>query len=244
MFRKITINCDLGEGLDDIDAVVMPYLDLANIACGEHAGTAETMQRTVLLAQQHGVSIGAHPSYPDRENFGRKSLNLPNAELKNSTQQQVQQLIDITLDLGTKVDYIKPHGALYNDALNKPAILEALLHVAAGFDLALMLQALPQTQREVVEKQAQQQGVCLIHEAFADRAYTQDGRLVSRQQAHAVHSSISQVTEQVQSLIQHGGFYCENGEWLDIDANTICVHSDSPNALEIIQAIRQICPSH
>ncbi|VUD53045.1 hypothetical protein TDB9533_01755 [Thalassocella blandensis] len=243
MTNAISINCDLGEGLDDIDAQVMPYLDLANIACGGHAGDLNSMRRTVALAQQHNVQIGAHPSYPDRENFGRVSLEIPADILRQAMHQQVHALQDVCNTAGATVRYIKPHGALYNDANTRSEILQCLIQLAKDFQLPLMLQAHPPAKQSAITHILNTEGVELIREAFADRAYTDEGVLVPRSQAHAVHHSLQRVEEQVRSLMQQGGLMSEHHNWLAINADTLCVHSDSPQAIHFIAAIHRICRS-
>ena len=223
------LNCDLGEGLDDIDALLMPHIDMASIACGGHAGDTASMARSISLAKQHHVSIGAHPSYPDRENFGRLSLNIEPAALFDSLCQQIHSLTEQAQLLDTKLDYIKPHGALYNDAWDTPWVQQTLMRVAAQFSLPLVTQAKP--------GQAPQHPM-LLQEAFADRAYTDQGRLVSRSQAHAVHHDIATCIAQAKQLHFENGLHSENGLWLTLFANTLCVHSDSPTATEVVRAIK------
>lgn len=239
MSRTMTINCDLGEGLDKIDALVMPYLHQANIACGGHAGDPASMARTAKLAQQYSVQVGAHPSYPDRKNFGRLSLDLAPDALYASLQEQVRSLIAICKTLGIDVTYIKPHGALYNDANTHPSIRQTLYHLASEFQLPLMLQALPKLNEGPGLAEAETPNLRIIAEAFADRAYTREGLLVKRDQPHAVHSEIQVILAQVESLRLQRGVYADDGQWLALEAETLCVHSDTPNAVETVKAIKQ-----
>ena len=226
----ITLNCDLGEGLDDLDALLMPHIDMASIACGGHAGDASSMSRTVDIAVIHNVDIGAHPSYPDRANFGRVSLAMAAAELSDSLHRQIQALQQCAQAAGSRVRYIKPHGALYNDAGENRAILDVLLQLGADFSLPLVV---PAPLRHSAAAGA------LIYEAFADRAYTDSGTLVARRHPHAVHYSIDRIAEQVEHLVDRQGVYSESGNWVDIQADTLCVHSDSPRALEAVGAVRR-----
>ena len=239
MSRMMTINCDLGEGLDEIDALVMPYLHQANIACGGHAGDPVSMARTAKLAQQYSVQVGAHPSYPDRKNFGRLSLDLPPDALYASLQEQVRSLIAVGKTLGIDVTYIKPHGALYNDANTHHSVRQTLYHLASEFQLPLMLQALPKINQTVRLAEVERPKLKIIAEAFADRAYTHEGLLVKRDQPHAVHSDIHTILAQVESLHLHHGLYADDGQWLTLEAETLCVHSDTPNAVETVRAIKQ-----
>ncbi|MFL0810936.1 MAG: 5-oxoprolinase subunit PxpA [Agarilytica sp.] len=224
------LNCDLGEGLDEVDAALMPHIDMASIACGGHTGDANSMRRAIDLAQQHSVSIGAHPSYPDRENFGRRSIQISPSVLHESLCEQIQNLIDIAQQSQAHVDYIKPHGALYNDAWHHDAIQNTLTSVAEQFNLKLVLQARPQNQNECRHE--------IMLEAFADRAYTDLGTLVSRDKPHATHAELDSVIAQGRNLKFKKGLYSENGVWLHIDAQTLCVHSDSPNAVSAIEALK------
>ncbi len=231
------INCDLGEGLDSIDAQVMPLIDMANIACGGHAGDQQSMLATCLLAQQHQVDIGAHPSYPDRANFGRVSLTLPPEELLQSLHQQVQDLIDCAHSTGMHVGYIKPHGALYNDASRHQHIRLSLFRLAKDFKLPLMLQALPE-QNENTALEAKNNNVGIIFEAFADRAYSDSGSLVPRTEAHSVYTTAAEVLRQAELLIDKKGVTTNTRKWLPLEANSLCVHSDSENAVAMIQALK------
>ncbi len=223
------LNCDLGEGLDEIDTLLMPHIDMASIACGGHAGNTASMARSIALAKQHHTSIGAHPSYPDRENFGRLSLDLEPSALFDSLCQQIKALTEQAHAFDAALDYIKPHGALYNDAWKKPLVQQTLLRVAAQFSLPLVVQAKP--------GQAPQNPM-LIYEAFADRSYTDDGRLVARSEAHAVHRDTHTCITQAKQLYFEHGLYSENGQWLTLLASTLCVHSDSPAAVETVKALR------
>ncbi|WNO08753.1 5-oxoprolinase subunit PxpA [Teredinibacter sp. KSP-S5-2] len=225
------LNCDLGEGLPDIDTAVMPYIDMANIACGGHTGDFDSMTETARLAQKYKVIIGAHPSYPDRENFGRHSLNIAESELADSLIKQISDLNNACTKVNAQVSYIKPHGALYNDLIHKQNLLKLLIEIADSFSLKLMLMAHP--------KLNALKNSNILFEAFADRAYTDEGELVSRQYAHAVHQDINQVYEQASNLSQRHGLYTESGKWIEVDAESLCVHSDSLGAVEMIKSIRQ-----
>lgn len=258
----LSINCDLGEGLDAIDAQIMPFIDQANIACGGHAGDAESMQTTIELALQHGVTFGAHPSYPDRENFGRKSLDISYDALFRSLLEQTEKLSYIARGYATDLAYIKPHGALYNDANKTSEIRRCLFQLARECELPLMLQALPPrqdseeyldiaaldqeagSQEDTLQKaksqKAKPQKVRIIYEAFADRAYTDKGLLVSRQHAHSVHTDLETILQQVRHLAQQGGVYSENQQWLPLNAQTLCVHSDTKDAVNTVKSIRSL----
>lgn len=231
------VNCDLGEGLDAIDAALMPYIDMASIACGGHTGDRDSMTRALTLAHQHGLMIGAHPSYPDRLHFGRFSQpQLSSEELFDSLCRQVNQLKTLSEDLNTKLHYIKAHGALYNDSVHNQERFGVLIRVAQLFSLPLVIQAHPLNNAH--EKLSA--GVELIREAFADRAYMDNGNLVARNYPHAVLSDVDQAIEQVSDIQNQGRLRTENGNWLAIKADTICLHSDSPNAVALARALRQL----
>ena len=228
------LNCDLGEGMDQVDAGIMPLIDMANIACGGHAGDRGSMLRTIAMALEHGVDIGAHPSYPDRANFGRVSLDIEPEALFNSLQEQVGDLINYASELGAEVTYIKPHGALYNDAFRRPSTLAALLELSAATALPLMLAARPDSSLRQDHPDHH-----FILEAFVDRAYDADGTLVDRRQPYAVHPDVDTAVSQALSLLTLGGLTAVSGEWLFIAADTLCLHSDSPIALDTAHAVRR-----
>lgn len=240
------LNCDVGEGdvgegLVNIDALLMPHLDMASIACGGHAGNSDSMRSTVALAKQYGVCIGAHPSYPDRQNFGRKSLQLPPEKLLESLAQQVEELCRIAEQHNTRVSFIKPHGALYNDCVIRIEVREVMLRLADNFDLPLMLQALPAMPRyQDYHQQLHGARQRVIFEAFADRAYDNEGRLLARSQANAVHETLNQCQAQITRLLAQQRVISDSGELLTIDAQALCVHSDSPSALATVKAVREI----
>lgn len=238
------LNCDLGEGLDEIDAAVMPYIDQASIACGGHAGDKASMLRTLALAQAHNVQCGAHPSYPDPHNFGRRSLAITPAQLTTSLTQQVEQLFTLAQAHNTPLHYIKPHGALYNDCY-RPEILMVVLKVAQHFQLPVMLSERPlpleandlstdDTLTTVCNKMA----VPLIVEAFADRGYHREGHLVARNQPNAL-LDIEHSVAQAQALCFEQKLQAIDGSWLTVACASLCVHSDTPQALQTIRAIRE-----
>ncbi len=237
------LNCDLGEGMDEIDARVIPHIDMASIACGGHAGDDSSMLRTITLCQRYQTAIGAHPSYPDREHFGRRSLTIAPPELAASLSGQILHLRQHCHSLGTELSYVKPHGALYNDAMSSPELFDILLTVIKRTtpDLPLLILATPRN--GALEKHARESGVRLWFEAFADRLYTDDGKLVSRKHTRAVHSDIELIAEQAWLIANHHYALSENGNKIPVHAQSLCVHSDSPNAIEAIAAIRKKLPN-
>jgi len=235
------LNCDLGEGLDAIDAEVMPFIDMANIACGGHCGDTASMKRTLALITQeakrgHQVLIGAHPSYPDKKNFGRVSMPITADRLVKDVLAQVEALSVLAHTQKLKLAYIKPHGALYNDANINPMVLATLIRAAQQASLPLVIQALPTAQALPLEAD-------VIFEAFADRAYTNEGLLVPRNQPHALHTSADQIVAQVSTLAQKRSIKSDEGRWLALEASTVCIHSDTPNAAHSIERVRALLDS-
>lgn len=233
------LNCDLGEGMDEVDSLVIPHIDMASIACGGHAGDDTSMLRTIALCQRHGTAIGAHPAYPDRDHFGRRSLNIAPAALLATLSAQILHLQKNCHSLGTRLSYIKPHGALYNDALASPELFKLLLSAVKDTTPDLPLVILATAGSDTLKKMADSAGIKLCFEAFADRLYTDDGSLVSRQHENAVHSSVDIIAEQARLIAHHHYALSENGRKVPIRANSLCVHSDSPDAVNAILAIRK-----
>lgn len=238
----LKLNCDLGEltGVENNDALIMPLIDQANIACGGHAGDYQSMVTTVKLAKKYRVMIGAHPSYPDRENFGRLSMAIEAAELQSSLTQQINNLSEICNQHNTQLSYIKPHGALYNDMMQTLSIFEIVCHTLSqsAEKLPLMIQALPDT--KYYQKIAKKFGISLIFEAFADRAYQANGLLVPRSQAGAVLHHQDSVIAQITQLKKHQQLTSIDGRKLNLHVDSLCVHGDNDAALALISALRNL----
>ena len=238
------LNCDLGELQHDNDEKIMPYIDQANIACGFHASDPLTMQKTVQFAVQHNVKIGAHPSYPDKENFGRRSMSFSNIELIAILHYQIGALQTICQAENTTLSYVKPHGALYNDMM---ANLEVFNDVCQAISLVqpqlpLMIQALPDTHQFIAI--AEKWHVELIFEAFADRAYQDNGLLVARTQSGAVLHDEQEVLKRIMLLNDKQQLLTINDRTLDIKVDSLCVHGDNPAALSLIKALRVHLDDH
>jgi len=234
----VKLNCDLGELQHENDADIMPYIDQANIACGFHASDPLTMLKTVQLAVKHNVKIGAHPSYPDKENFGRVSMSFAKEELLAIIHYQVGALQTICQTEKTQLVYVKPHGALYNDMMADLGIFDTVCQAISLLtpSIPLMIQALPNTEKfKAIAKQWQ---VELIYEAFADRAYQDNGLLVSRSLAGAVLSNEKEVLQRIKILVEKQQLVSINGKALDINVDSLCVHGDNPAALTLIKALR------
>ena len=228
--KTIHINCDLGEG-GEHDRELMPLISACNIACGGHAGTLETMQHTVDLAMEHGVEIGAHPSYPDKENFGRSSVKMNDEELKRSLVAQILSLKQITEAEGAVLTHIKPHGALYNDAQKNQRVAGIIIESILEFGDELVLYA---PENSVIGDLAKGK-LKLRYEAFADRNYNLDGSLVSRKEANALITQKEEVLKHLLSMFLEGKITTQNGQKIDTGATTFCLHSDTPNSVEILQ---------
>jgi UPF0271 protein len=212
------INCDLGEGIGN-DAVLMPYIDEANIACGFHAGDAFTMRETVALCIRHGVKMGAHPSYLDRENFGRKEIELSPEEIYLLVKKQIEILNQIVKTAGGTLNHVKPHGALYNTSAKNAEVARAIAKAVKDVSGDLILFGLKGSLSIEV---AQTMGLKTADEAFADRRYESDGSLTPRSQPGACFTEIQDVLDQVGK----------------IKADTWCIHGDGPQALEFAKALK------
>lgn len=244
------LNCDMGESFGPWqmgnDQAVMPWIDMANIACGFHASDPDTMSDTVKQAVGCGVTIGAHPGYNDKTGFGRRPIPHSPESITWLVAYQVGALDAICQQHGTRVKYIKPHGALYHGMMNNPEVFEAIVIAAANLDFrpALMIQALnsDEPQKALQKKTADRYSVPLIYEAYADRAYDDHGLLVSRSLPGAVHRDSSAILQQVRSLLS-GEVNTVSGKRLKLKADSLCVHGDNPDAIALIQQIRQIITS-
>ena len=234
------LNCDLGESFGSwsmgMDSQVMPHIDQANIACGFHGGDPLTLQKTLELASEHGVTVGAHPAYPDLVGFGRRSMNLSREETIAAVLYQVSALDGMAACHGLTLSYVKPHGALYNDMMAKSEVREAIMAAIAGYHrpLPLMLQATPASQSH--REEADAAGITVLFEAFADRCYDDNGQLLSRRKPGAVPDK-PRMLAQVEQLLTQGTVTTVSEQTLTLDADTLCVHGDN---MEGVQAIRDI----
>jgi len=238
------LNCDLGESYGawsmPLDSTIMAQIDQANIACGYNAGDPLVMKQALALAKAHNVEVGAHPSYPDLQGFGRRSMSIPADELTAMIQYQVSALQGMALLSGTNVTYVKPHGALYNDMMKSIDIMLVVMNSIRAMgepSLALMIQAT--SQNEQYQAMAEEVNVPLYFEAFADRRYTDDGLLQSRAIDGAVLSE-SQALEQAKQLIEEGTVTTATGKSLTITAHSLCVHGDTQGAVDIAKRIKRL----
>ncbi|PDW03589.1 LamB/YcsF family protein [Candidatus Viridilinea mediisalina] len=227
----IDLNCDCGEGFGPWtmgdDAALLPSVSSANIACGGHAGDPDTMRRTLRLAHTLGLNVGAHPSFPDLHGFGRRVLPMRPDELTNSILAQLGALTALAKAEGVRLHHVKPHGALYNQAAVTPTVAHALVEAVLTFDANLILVALANSALEQVGRAA---GLVVAREAFADRAYEPDGTLRPRQLAGAVILDHAQNLAQTLMIVREGQVRTYDGSLIPLQAETICLHGDTPAA--------------
>ena len=236
------LNCDLGESFGvwqmPVDAAIMSQIDQANIACSFHAGDPVVMKQALYLAKNNNVEVGAHPSYPDLQGFGRRSMAMHTKELIACIQYQVSALIGMATIVGVKVTYVKPHGALYNDMMQNAQIRTAVMQAVASINkgrLALVVQS--HRDNHLLLEEANEYGIKLVFEAFTDRRYTDEGFLLPRSQPGAVLNE-SESLEQAKLLIEEGHVITVSGEKITLQADTLCVHGDTAGAVDIAQKIR------
>lgn len=236
----IDLNADIGEGCGE-DAALLSVVSSCSIACGGHAGDADTMARTVRDALANGVAIGAHPGYPDREGFGRESGFLRGDELYESLTEQVIALADIAAELGAPLQHVKPHGALYNDAIGDGELADIIARVTAEAPSSPALIGMADTELEFA---ARRHGLRFVAEAFIDRAYEPDGTLVSRTEPGAVHDELSVATTQAVGLATRGRVTSRSGDTIPVRADTLCIHGDTPGAAAKARAVRDVLETH
>jgi UPF0271 protein len=233
---SIDLNSDLGEGAGT-DAQLMPLISSANVACGGHAGDESTMSATVALARRYGVAVGAHPGYPDRENFGRIPVAMSTDALTEEIARQLRALRHVDPDL--KISHVKAHGALYNEAWRDTAIANAIVSgvkkvFSTHTDVAFF--APPAS---ALAEAARHAGLRVVREGFADRAYEKDGTLRSRKLAGALHTDPKVAAKQALSFVRDGGVHAHDGSFIKMDVDTLCLHGDTPGAPAIAAAVRE-----
>ena len=229
------INCDLGEGIGN-DEAIMPFISSANIACGFHAGNAITMDQTISLAKRHGVAIGAHPSFYDRENFGRTEMQLPITEIYNLVQKQIQLLRTVAAKHEMLLKHVKPHGALYNMSAKNATIAQAIAQAVKEDDPNLVIFGLSGSHSV---KEALRLGLKTCSEVFADRTYQDDGSLTPRSQPNALIHNTEQAVAQTLQMIQQKTVNSVSGKAIPIIAETICIHGDNNEAVAFAKAINE-----
>lgn len=236
----IDINCDVGEGLQN-EAQLFPFISSCNLACGGHAGDPATMKEVIRLAKKHHIKIGAHPSYPDREHFGRKSMSLPQEKFKESIRAQVDLLDTLIRDQGASMHHIKAHGALYNDLAKDNELakiyLECIFHYRDDMPLYVAYGS-------VIGEEALKMGFEITYEAFGDRNYRKDLSLVPRSQVNAIITDPKLVLKHLLLMIKKGEVQVPQGDLVPIVANTFCIHGDTVSAYEILTYLSEELPKH
>lgn len=240
---RLLLNCDIGESYGawtmGLDAEVMPFIDCANVACGFHAGDPSVMRKTVSLALKHDVLIGAHPAYPDLVGFGRRSMACTPEEIQDLLHYQIGALDGVCRAQGGRVRYVKPHGAMYNDMMANPVQLRAVIEGIARYDEQLPLMLLAMRDNRAAQAIADEYGVKLWFEAFADRGYDQEGRLMSRKLIGAVHHDPDVIVAQAMTLARGGPLRASDDSELLLAVDTLCVHGDNASSIAAVQRIRQ-----
>lgn len=234
------LNCDLGEQVHNNDALIMPYIDQANIACGFHASNSKHMLATIKLAIQHKVEIGAHPSYPDKTNFGRVSMELSGQELLTCFTYQIAALQSLCELAGTKISYVKPHGALYNDMMADVSLFELVCQAISLLPKSYPLMILAIPKPEQYQHLANKYQITLLFEGFADRAYQNNGQLVARSEKGAVLTDQQQVIDRITELYQTKQLKSIDGQLLNLTIDSLCVHGDNQHALALVKALKTL----
>jgi UPF0271 protein len=233
------INSDMGEInrlLDDgTYEKLMNYVTSINVACGGHAGDETMMAAMVELAKDKGVNVGAHPSYPDKENFGRIDMDMDQNELLDSVRDQIQLLVDIGAENGVELTHVKPHGALYNRAVNDEGVAQTIGKAIMQVNPSLKVMGLAGSKMLTVFKAL---GLEPVGEAFADRSYESDGTLRNRKYDDALITDPDKAAFQAKNMVE-GTVISFEGKAIEMNAQTICIHSDTPNAVAIAEAVRE-----
>ncbi|PTG26042.1 5-oxoprolinase subunit PxpA [Staphylococcus capitis] len=237
---QIDLNCDLGEAFGNYsfggDKDIIPLITSANIACGFHAGDENVMNETIQLAKENNVGIGAHPGLPDLQGFGRRKMDIKPKEIYNLVVYQLGALNGFCKIHGTRINHVKPHGALYNMGAKNKEIAQAIALAVYDFDKSLVLVGLSNT---LLISEAEALGLRTASEVFADRRYEDDGQLVSRQESDATITNTDEALQQVLKMVTENKVVSKNGKEIDLQADTICVHGDGAHALDFVTQIRK-----
>ncbi len=230
---SIDINCDMAEGIGN-EQELMPFISSANIACGYHAGNEELMKETIDLCLKYNVAIGAHPSFPDRENFGRTTMNLPLVEVSKIVTDQIHVLKRIADNQGATLHHVKPHGALYNMAAKDAVLAKCIALAVKNFDDTLILYGLSGS---VMISEAEKIQLKAAHEVFADRTYQPDGTLTPRTRPNALLADEQKAIGQALRFVKENKVRTVNEMDIDLPADTICLHGDGKHAVEFARLI-------
>ena len=237
--KTIDLNCDMGESYGawqmGADTGVMPHITSANVACGFHGGDPATIRKTVRLALDHGVAIGAHPSLPDLQGFGRRAMKISPQDMYDLVVYQAGAVEGFARAAGARLHHIKCHGALYNMAANDESLAEAM--VRAARDLGSMLYVLSRSKNYEIARKA---GVPVCAEVFADRGYSDDGTLAPRDQPGGMIEDAAKAVKQALAMIEEGSVISVNGKRVPVAADTLCIHGDQPGAVAFAKALRKV----
>ena len=240
--KKIDLNCDMGESFGaytmGMDESVIRHITSANIACGWHAGDPMVMDKTVRMAVDHGVGVGAHPGYPDLTGFGRRNMDCTPVEIRNYVIYQIGALKAFCQVHGTALRHVKPHGALYLTAEVNEAVARAVAEAILSVDPDLWYVALAGAKGEMMTRIGKEVGLKVVYEAFPDRAYTAEGNLVSRRLPGAVIKDPEQVAERALLMAKEGIVKAVDGTTIPLAVHTLCVHGDTPSAVDLVSSIR------
>jgi len=240
---SIDLNCDMGESYGHyklgLDEEVIKYITSANIACGWHAGDPMVMDRTVKMALENNVGIGAHPGYPDRLGFGRRNMDCTAEEIRNYVIYQIGALQAFCDAHGTTLRHIKPHGNLYLTAVENETVARAIAEAITSVNPKLMYVALAGKKGELMTRIGEEVGLKVVYEAFPDRAYTPDGTLVSRKHPGAVINDPEKVAERAVNMAKNGKVIAIDGTEISLNPQTLCVHGDTPGAVDLVKNIRE-----
>ena len=239
-YTYIDINCDVGEGMGN-EKEILPLISSCNIACGGHAGDMKTMTEVAQLAKKHGVKVGAHPSYPDRENFGRVSITIEKPDLIASIQNQIKTFHSILSNENISLHHIKPHGALYNDIARNTTLANTFLEAIGSYKNKVLLYV---PYHSVIANLALENGFEIKLEAFADRNYNEDLSLVSRKLSNAVIQKPEKVLQHLIRMVKKQKIKTLAGQEIQMQAATYCVHGDTPSALEILSYLTKELPKN
>ncbi len=241
----IDLNCDLGEhdSVQEaaIDQLIMPFISSCNVACGGHASNLKVMAHTIELAFQNQVCVGAHPSYPDRTHFGRRPMNMSRSELRHSVTEQITSLRNMVSQKGHALHHVKPHGALYNQAAEDSQLASLLAETVAAIDQQLKFYGLANSAMHAACEQA---GLEFVAEGFIDRAYTADGLLVPRTAPDAVITDVPLMLDRTLNWLKTGVLKAIDGQLLSIQPETLCLHGDHQQAIDVARELNQALQAH
>ncbi len=229
----LNINCDVGEGFNN-ESKILPLISYCNIACGGHAGDAQSMENVTRLALENNVKIGAHPSYPDRKNFGRQRIEINLDDLQQSIVEQIESLNEIVSKQYGKLYHVKPHGALYNDACKTNTIANVVVNAIIQVDADLVLMV---PENSIIAAVAKEKNLEVLPEAFGDRNYNEDLSLVSRNEKNALITAPEEIYNHIQNMITNRTVRSITGKQMPIHAKTFCIHGDTTGAIEILNSL-------